>query len=76
MGKILKKIIKHYGKKVRIDLREPDGKPNAWTGREFGDYFIVGIDTCNDELKVNLKATETGVSMWYKWDDKFQLLRA
>lgn len=67
----LKKVISHFNKKIRIDLRE-NGKPNPWTGREFGDYTINGIDISTGIIRVNL---DSGIcSMWYNWKSTFILL--
>jgi hypothetical protein len=69
----LNKVIAHFNKQIRIDLRE-DGKPNPWSGREFGDYTIKGIDISTGVLRVNL---DSGIcSMWYDWDSKYTLLDA
>lgn len=71
-GQILvRQILKHFNKKIRIDF----GGKDAFSGREFGDYFIVGLDVNNDNfIKVNLKATETGVAMWYNWNSAFEFI--
>lgn len=67
----LDKILSHFNKQIRMDLRE-NGKPNPWSGRDFGDYTIKGIDISTGVIRVNL---DSGICpMWYDWNPDFEFI--
>ena len=68
----LQKVLSHFGRKIRMDCRDKFGNPSPWTGREFGDYIIKGVDVSTGKIRVNL---DSGIcSMWYDWNPDFLIL--
>ena len=56
---------------VRIDFGD-----DSWTGRKFGDYKVVGVNTwpCF-EIKLLPVEKNMPLALWYKWEEScFTLL--
>ncbi len=56
-------------KQVKITFKD-----NWVSDREYGMYDIVGIDLSRTVPRINLRSTESGVSMWYDWSNEYELL--
>jgi hypothetical protein len=55
------------GQTLRIDLKEEDMTPNTWSGREYGDYELIGF---NNKNELNLLPIGKNLPIWYKFNDK------